>query len=254
MKIGLALSGGGAKGFAHAGALHALRECGIEADVVAGTSAGAIIGAFYCAGCDMEKVIEIFLRHDVNNFIKMTVPKVGFFNSEGFLNFLETELPENFEDLKISLRVVATDFENGTFTVFTEGKLAPRVMASSSLPIFLKPQEIDGVHYVDGGIFKNFPASVVRDDCDFLIGINVSPKLHEKYKNNILYIASRSYNYLFKANMEKDLAMCDVLVEVEEALQYKAFELKKAKEIFNLGYESMKEELGKRKDIIDRIR
>lgn len=244
MKIGVALSGGGAKGFAHAGALKALSEFGIVPSVVAGTSAGSVIGAFFCAGYDMEKLIDIFLKYEVKNFIKLTVPTSGFFNPDGFVSFLRNELPvNNFSDLHIPLRVVATDFDNGKSVVFSEGEIADKVMASSTLPIFFRPQKIDDVHYVDGGLFKNFPASVIRDECDFLIGINVSPNLHEDYKDSILYIAAKSYNYMFKANMVEDLAMCDLLVEVEEALQYKVFELKKAREIFSLGYESMKKKL-----------
>ena len=241
-RIGLALSGGGAKGFAHAGAITALKEYNLVPDIVSGTSAGSVVGAFLCGGFDMKRVPEVFTKYDRGDFISLTVPRDGFFKIDGFLRFLEKELPvKTFEELNVPLRVVATDFDKGEIKVFKSGNLVPAVGASSSLPIVFKPMYIDGVHYVDGGLFKNFPVSILRDECDFVIGINVSPHLNDEYKNTILYIASKSYQYMFKSNIIEDLQMCDFLVEVDEALQYSVFELAKAQEIYNLGYKTTKE-------------
>lgn len=254
VRIGLALSGGGAKGFAHAGALAALSEYGIVPDVVSGTSAGSVVGGFFCAGYDMKAMIELFLSKDVHNFIKLTVPTVSLFSSDGFLSFLDENLPvENFSDLIIPLRVVATDFDHGCSVVFKEGRLAPRIMASSTLPIFFRPRTIDGVRYVDGGIFRNFPATVIEDECDFLIGINVSPDDDDKYRDSLMYIAAKCYHYMFKANMVDDKAACDILVEVNEALQFKVFDLKKAGVIFDLGYRKMKDALEANSEILQAI-
>lgn len=245
-KIGLALSGGGAKGFAHAGAIKALTEAGIVPDVVSGTSAGSVVGAFYCAGYDMDALIDLFLSYEVKDFIHPTIPTSGFFKTAGFVKFLDKNLPvKNIEELKIPLKIVATDFDHGVKKVFESGYLPDRVMASSAMPIVFRPMEIDGVHYVDGGIFKNFPASVIREECDFLIGINVSPEIEDEYKDSILYVAEKSYQYMFKANAVDDKRMCDMLLEVEEALQFKVFELKKARKIFDLGYSKMKKLLKK---------
>lgn len=242
-KIGYALSGGGAKGFAHAGAIKALEEYEIFPDIIAGTSAGSVVGAFYASGYKPEEICDTFLKMEVNDFIKFSLPRTGLFKSEGFVNFLKENIKQkNIEDLNIPLHIVATDFDHGQSVVFTSGELAPRVMASSSVPIFFKPTEIDGVHYVDGGIFRNFPVTPIRDITEFIIGINVSP-LSAHYKESLVFIAEQTYSYMFRANTVHDKQICDVVIEIPEALQYSTFDLKSARSIFDIGYKRMKEAL-----------
>lgn len=240
-KIGLVLSGGGAKGFAHAGVLQALEEAGIRPDIIAGTSAGSIVGAFYAAGLSPKQICEEFIKHDKKDFLNLSGLRfgAGIFSHKDTLNFLQQSLPvQNFEDLQLPLRIVATDFDNGTYHVFDQGELAPRIMASCCVPIFFEPIVIDGVHYVDGGLFKNFPVSVIREECDFIIGVNVSPLVSE-YKDNLKFIAERSYQYISKANTVDDKAACDLLIEVEEALKYGMFDLENALQIFEIGYQDI---------------
>ncbi len=242
-RIGLALSGGGAKGFAHAGVLHALEEAGIVPDIIAGTSAGAIVGAFYAAGIPPRQICEEFLKHDRKDFMKFSLFRAGLFSPQATIEFLQKTLPvQEFEELKIPLRVVATDFDHGTYHVFEHGELAPRVMASCCVPIFFEPIVIDGIHYLDGGLFKNFPVSVIRQECDMVIGVNVSPLVSE-YKENIKFIAERSYQYISKANTLHDKAACDILIEIEEALNYGMFDLEQALTIFDIGYQDIKRDI-----------
>ena len=208
---------------------------------------GSVVGAFYAAGISPDEICKEFLKKERTDFMKISIPKSGFFKTKGFINFLEESIPyKNIEDLKIPMRIVSTDFDHGKSVVFTEGKLSERVMASSCVPIVFEPMKIDGIHYVDGGLFKNFPVSTIREDCDFVIGINVSP-LEAAYKNNILFIAQQSYEYIFKANTVEDKKQCDILVEIEEALQYKVFDLDSAMEIFQLGYDTMKKALSNKR-------
>lgn len=243
-KIGYALSGGGAKGFAHAGAITALQERNIYPDIISGTSAGAVVAAFYASGVSPLDMCEAFKKREVSDLMKVAMSMSGIFKTTKALEFFRQEIPvKNIEDSIIPLRIVATDFDNGKSVTFTEGELAPRVMASSCVPIVFEPIRIDGVHYVDGGVFKNFPVSNIRQECEFVIGINVSPLVANTYKKNILSIADRSYEFLFRANTFKDKELCDLLVEIEEALRYKAFELKSAQKIYQLGYEQMKAKL-----------
>ncbi len=240
-KLGLTLSGGGAKGFAHAGALKAMEEAGIRPDVISGTSAGAIVGSLYSSGQSPEKICQIFKEKDFNNFIELTIPRSGLFGTADFIKFLdENLLVKTFEQLSIPLYVVATDFDNGKSVAFSSGDLTKRVMASACVPIFFKPLEIDGIHYVDGGIFNNFPVSVIRESCDKVIGINVSPLITDKYSKTIVGVAERSYHFMFRANTLEEKKLCDVLVEVEEAMQFRSFDLKNVDKIFQLGYNAMK--------------
>jgi NTE family protein len=250
-KLGIALSGGGVKGFAHAGALKAIEEFGIRPEIISGTSAGAIVGAMYASGLPPEKIIEIFRNRYINNFIEFTLPKAGLFGTAGFIKFLDENIPaKTFEELKIPLLVVATDFDHGKSVVFSSGELINKVMASACVPVFFKPITIDGINYVDGGLFMNFPVSVIRKDCEKVIGINVSPLIADKYSKSIIGVVERTYHYIFRANTILEKRLCDILVEVEEAMQFKVFDLDKVDQIFELGYQVMKSKLEQKTDIL----
>ncbi len=243
-KIGLALSGGGVKGFAHAGALKALEEYSIKPDIISGTSAGAVVAVLYSAGYSPDQICDLFYNKDFNDFVELNIPKCGFFGTAGFIAFLKKHINyELIEELPIPVRIVATDLDNGRSVTFSDGELHKRVMASACVPIVFTPVDIDGTKYVDGGIFKNFPVSVIRDECDFVIGVNASPLVTEKYKKNIVGIAERSYHFMFRANTIEDKKLCDILVETDSVMQFKTFDLKQVKVIFNTGYEEMKRAL-----------
>jgi NTE family protein len=100
------------------------------------------------------------------------------------------------------------------------------------------PVKINGVHYVDGGLFMNLPASVIRKQCEKVVAINVSPLNMEQYKMNIIGIALRSYHLMFRANSFKEMEYCDLLIEPGNLSKYSNRELEKAEEIFNHGYET----------------
>ncbi len=240
-KLGVALSGGGVKGFAHAGALQALEEFGYKPDIISGTSAGAVAGAFYVAGYTPREICDLFKHKHFTHFTKLTIPTAGLFNPNKFVEFLQTKIPyANIEDLPIPMRIVASDLDHGQMVVFDKGSLPQRIMASSCVPIVFAPTEIDGVHYVDGGVFCNFPVDVIRHDCEKVIGINVSPLVPTEYKQNIIDIALRAYNFMFRGNTKEDGALCDVLVEMPEVLQYDLFDLTSIDEIYRVGYEETK--------------
>ena len=236
-KLGVALSGGGAKGFAHCGALLALEEFGLKPDVIAGTSAGAIVGALYAAGNSPVDISRMFIGKDFTNFVKFLIPKAGFFDHTPFEDFLEEYLKvHTFEELKITLYVVASDLDHGKSVVFSKGELLRCLLASCSIPVVFNPIEINGVHYVDGGIFRNFPVVPIRKMCEKVIGINVSPLLSPDYKQNMIQIALRSYHFMFKANSFEDKGLCDMLIEMQEAQQFSTFDLDNIDKIFQVGY------------------
>lgn len=239
-KTGLALSGGGAKGFAHIGAIKAMEENGIYPDVISGTSAGAVVGAMYAAGISPEDMLELFLKHEVSDFLSFSMSVKALLKYDGFTRFLKDALSvKMIEDLRIPLHIIASDFDKGEYVDFTEGEIVPRVMASCTLPVIFQPLKIDGTRYVDGGLFKNFPVSPIRPLCEKVIGINVNPHLVSDHKDNVLYVAAKSYQYVFKANTVQDRKMCDWLVEMDSVLKYSTFELKRAREIYDAGYEKM---------------
>lgn len=236
-KLGLALSGGGAKGFAHIGVFKLLEECGLMPDVIVGTSAGALMGALFADGYSADEIKVLFSGREFSEFAQLQLPKSGLFDSKRFKHFLRRHLrAKTFEELRTPLIVIATDLDNGESHEFRSGPIVDAVTASCSIPIIFSPVVINGVHYVDGGLFHNFPVSIIRESCERVIGVNVSPLVPQKYKQTIFHIAERSYHYMFRANTMEDREMCDVLIEAEEFGMYKTFDLENVDLISRIGY------------------
>lgn len=236
-KLGLALSGGSIKGFAHLGVLQRLEELGLRPDIIAGTSAGALMGAFYADGYKPAEILDLF---DDQGFISMTSLRPnggGVFDTSKFERFLEEHLHHrHIEELPIPLRIVATDLDRGVQHVFTEGLLSACVTASCSIPVLFNPVEIAGVSYIDGGIFRNFPASVIRRDCQLVLGVHLNPAQPADYKRTIMSVAERSWQLIFRQNAQYDRRRCDILIEPQEVMSYGMFDVDSANEIMRLGY------------------
>lgn len=236
-KLGLALSGGGAKGFAHIGVFKMLEECALMPDIIAGTSVGALMGALFADGYRADEIKELFSGREFSEFAQLQIPKSGLFDSKRFRYFLKRHLrTKNIEDLQIPMVIMATDLDNGVSHEFRKGPIVDAVTASCSIPIIFSPVVVGGIHYVDGGLFHNFPVSIIREECERVIGVNVSPLVPQKYKQTIFHIAERSYHYMFRANTLEDRMMCDVLIEAEEFGLYKTFDLENVGQIARIGY------------------
>lgn len=235
--LGISLSGGGAKGFAHLGVLQALNEKGLYPDVISGTSAGAFAGVLYADGYTPEEIISFFKKKVFREFAEFTIPHGGFFKSDGFQSFLKKHLrARTFENLKVPLNVVATDIEHGESHTFKSGPLISAVIASCSVPIIFRPVEINKHYYVDGGLFKNFPVSTIRRDCEKIIGVNVSPITKSEFRSSIKYIAERSFHYMSGSNTLLDRNLCDYLIESSSLSQYSMFDLEHVQDIYQAGY------------------
>lgn len=242
-RIGYALSGGGARGFAHAGAIKALEEFGIKPDIISGTSAGSVVGALYSSGKSPEDIKNLFLEKSTSDFLSLTMPKSGFFKTDSFIEFLKKNISyKNIQNLPIPLYITATNFDKGKSIVFKTGELVPRIMASCCIPVVFNLLKINNTHYADGGIFKNLPASPIRDLCEIVIGINVGPALPE-YKESLVFVAQQTYHYMLRANMLEDEKLCDILLETKAVSPYSIFDIKNAEKIFKLGYQNMKKNL-----------
>lgn len=154
--MGLVLSGGGARGFAHIGVLKALEETGVEVDVVAGTSLGAILGALYAHGYradDLDLVASSLKWRDV---VDLSL-QGGLIKGEKLGQFLAAHLPPRFEDLARPLAVTTTDVESGEEVIIFEGDLIAAVRASSCFPGAFQPVQLQGRTLADGGIVNNLP-------------------------------------------------------------------------------------------------
>jgi len=249
--LGIALSGGGSKGFAHLGVIQALEERGIRPDVISGTSAGAFAGVLYADGNSPKEISAFFQNKAFREFAEFTIPKAGLFKNTRFNDFLKSHIKSRtFEELQIPLYVVATDIEKGESRIFNSGPLIHTVIASCTVPIIFTPVEIENRHYVDGGLFKNFPVSVIRKKCDKVIGVNVSPLTVSEYKNSIKYVAERSFHYMSTSNTLLDRNLCDYLIESSQLSKYSMFDLDHVQEIYDLGYAIANEYLDKNEELL----
>lgn len=246
-KLGVALSGGGARGFAHLGFLYAMEEFGLRPDIIAGVSAGSLVAALYASGVSPIDILKPFYQHKFSTFAKLAVPTDGIFRMDGFKAFIaENSKVERIEDAVIPLVICATDIENCRPVQWREGNLVERVAASCSLPIVFKPAEIDGVDYVDGGVLHNLPAWAIREECDYLIGVNVSPALPTAdYTGSLLDIALRSYHMMSRHNAQFDIDLCDLVVSVDTIADTKVFDLNGKERTFKEGYKAAKAALSK---------
>ena len=238
-KIGLALSGGGAKGFAHLGVFKLLEESGLKPDIISGTSAGSLMGVLFADGYSADEIKNMFIGREFSEFAQLQIPKSGLFNYDRFQEFLKRHLrSKRIEDLPIPTVIVATDLDRGCSHEFRSGPIVEAVTASCCMPIVFSPVLINGVHYVDGGLFRNFPVSTIRDECEYVIGVNVSPLIPQRYKQTLLHIAERTYHYVFKANAIEDRELCDILIEAKAVALYKTFDLENINQISEIGYEA----------------
>jgi NTE family protein len=163
-KIGIALGGGFARGLAHVGVLKVLEENNIPVDFVAGTSVGAVIGAAYCSGISARELEELARLVRMKDFARWTISRFGFATNDRMAGFLARMLKcKTFEELKIPLAVVATDFVTGEGAVFTKGPLVDPVRASCAYPGMFLPVKYNGQLLVDGLLAQAVPTPALRD-------------------------------------------------------------------------------------------
>lgn len=174
-KVGLALSGGVARGPVHVGVLTALERAGIPIDFVAGTSAGAIVGAAYCAGLEIPQLRALALDSGWRSMAGLSRSRhglVSFYKMENYLTELVGDL--DIRDLSIPFTAVVTDMQYGIPIFLRRGRLATAVRASCSVPGVVTPVEIDGRLVCDGGITDNLPVDAVRQmGADYVIAVDL---------------------------------------------------------------------------------
>ena len=238
-RLGIVLSGGGTRGVAHVGALKALDEHGLSPGCIAGTSAGAIVGALYAAGYSSEEMLEFFEVKSPFKLSKLAVGKPGLLDTEKSVpDFLEY-FPENsFEALSRPLFVTATDIVNARLEVFSSGVLVQTILASSSVPMVFTPTEIDGRWFSDGGIIDNFPVAPIKMLCDTLVGVYASPlrKVERSTLKNSLAVSQRAIEVGMYLSSRRRFHDCDVVICPEALSAFSAFDTKHLPTILDIGY------------------
>ena len=242
-ETGIILSGGGARGFAHAGILKALNENNIFPDVISGVSAGAIVGALYADGNTPDEIFEIFSSEDkFFKFVRFTVPRKGIFKTVGLTSNLSKNLKaKTFSELKLPLYVAATNMSKGEIVYFHEGEILPCILASASIPVLFEPVVIEEDLYVDGGVLDNFPVKPLRDQCRKLIGVSLNPIHPEKEFDHLMRIAERTFRLSVSANISTKFAECNRVFEPDKLGAFGLLDASRGKEMFEIGYETAME-------------
>lgn len=270
-KVGLVLSGGGAKGFAHIGVLKEIDKAGLQVDYIGGTSMGAIVGGLYAIGYSGKQIEKIVLDTDFISLLRDRLPRKSstFFEKEygektvitlpvkkgviglprgvskgqNVLNFLiellaSVEGISDFKKLPIPFFCVATDVENGGEVLLEKGSFPLALRASASFPTLLTPVNLEGKLLVDGGVANNFPVSIMKSKgMDIIIGVDVEGRLYEKEKlNSVLSIMNQIISYQMYNKSDKEKEKLDIYIH-PKIYNYNVVDFDQKEQILQKGIE-----------------
>ena len=234
-KVGLALGGGAARGLAHIGVLEVLEKEGIPIDMIAGTSMGAIVGAFYAYGKNLPLMHEMAVelgKKRLGLFTDLTIPRTGILSWRKVEKQLASHIGKTqFKELQIPFACVAVDIDTGEEVILKEGEIWHAIRASASIPVILPLTDIGGQHLVDGGILNPVPVGLARSmGADIVIAVNVisppavpsQPLPH--HPHTIVSIMLKTV-YIFNSKViESSLATADIVIQADtEAIGYTDF-------------------------------
>lgn len=214
IRIGLALGGGAAKGFAHIGVIKMLEANGMRVEYVAGTSAGSVVGAMYASGMTSFELQKTALALNEDQLRDISLFSGGVVKGQKLQNYVNTMVKQKpIEGMKIPLAIVATQLETGERTVFTRGNTGQAVRASSSIPGVFEPVTIGQWHYVDGGIVSPVPVDATRRlGADLVIAVDISSKASGKNPDGMMGIVSQSISIMGQKLGAQELARADVII------------------------------------------
>lgn len=242
-KLGVALSGGGYRGVAQVGALQYMEELGLEFSVVAGTSAGAIVGALYAAGNSPEKILRVFQETELFEFSYFHWRGPGLLDTPQFKEYLTPHLQDdNFDGLSRKLYIIAADLIKGEEVVIDRGPLTQAILASAAFPGIFAPVKVSDQVLVDGGIFNNLPTDIVREHADKVVALDVNPidKVGHDEVGNTFQVIKRAIELSTRMQSLRKQEYADVYISPKEAVKFPMFAQENAEKLFNIGYEEAK--------------
>lgn len=178
LRIGLALGGGAARGFAHVGVIKALEQAGIHIDIITGTSAGSMVAVLHASGMTAAQLQQAAHTMDEATLADWTLSSRGMIKGQALQNYINTQVKNRALDRMVKpIGVLATDFETGASVTFTRGNAGMAVRASASIPGVFSPSKIEGKTYVDGGLSSPVPAKAAKTmGADFVIAVDISAR------------------------------------------------------------------------------
>jgi NTE family protein len=241
------LSGGGARGFAHIGVLKALEEADIYPSEIVATSAGALLGVFIADGYKPDQVKQLILD---NISIGYLFDFKSFFTGPGLISlnklgeFIRANLKHQLlEELPIPFYPTATNYTDGSQVIFKTGSIIPAIIAASSIPAVFPPVMIDGIPFVDGGLYNNMPIEPFAHRKNEVIAVNVNPIAPYNPYSSLAETIDRAVVLSFTRNLMTDAAGCKMYIEPAGLHQFGIFDVGKLEEIYEAGYQYTKEML-----------
>ena len=215
-KLGLALGGGAARGFAHIGVIQVLEENGIKPDLVVGTSAGSLVAAFYASGKTGAQLQWLADTMDESQLTDWTIPFMsrGMLRGEALGRYVNSQLNgAKIEDLKMRLGIVATDLQTGDGILFRRGDIATAVRASSAVPSVFEPVRIGNKDYVDGGLVSPVPVRSARQmGADIVIAVDISSRPEDAKTSDMLKVLLQTFSIMGKSISQLEMAQAEVVV------------------------------------------
>lgn len=214
-KVGLALGAGGAKGLAHIGVLQVLNQNNIKIDYVAGASMGAIVGAAFAAGADMDFLAKLAMSLNQTHIFDVTMPRIGLLKGDKAQEIIKLITHnKTFSELDVPLAVVATDIETGKRVTFQEGDLTLAVRASMSVPGIFNPIRFNNMLLVDGAVVGRLPVDVLKEmGAEFIIAVDVKSWPSGRHEvNNIYEIIMQSIDILENEACKTNLNLADIII------------------------------------------
>ena len=241
MNLGLVLSGGGMRGAAHIGAIKALEEHNLYPNHIAGTSAGAIVGALYAYGYKWKDILTFFKGIQILDIKKYALNKPGFIDAEKFYpEFKKYIKNDDFSFLEKTFSLTATNILNGRSEIFDKGELIKPILASAAIPGIFAPVKIKDSYYIDGGSLNNFPVELLKSRCDKIIGVYVNGfdtiSINDlKHSHNVI---ERAFKLKSVKDDQEKFNECDLVISPKELSKYGIFDKKQLKNIFKIGYDA----------------
>ncbi|MEN9866670.1 MAG: hypothetical protein RL748_2260 [Pseudomonadota bacterium] len=218
LKIGLALGGGAARGFAHIGVIKVLEAQGIVPDIVVGTSAGSVVGALYASGNNGFALQKMAIEMDEAGITDWTVPffakASGVLKGEALQNYVNKAVGQvPIERMKLPFGAVATNLHTGSPILFRRGNTGAAVRASSSVPGVFQPTKIGDQHYVDGGLVSPVPVQFAREmGADFVIAVNISAQPETQATNSSLEVLLQTFAIMGQSINTHELKQADIVI------------------------------------------
>jgi NTE family protein len=213
-RIGLALGGGAARGFAHIGVIQVLEENGIRPDLVAGTSAGSLVAALYASGKNPAELAQLAVSMDEGAITDWSFPGRGLIRGEALARYVRDQTGgRTIEQLKLPLGIVATDLDSGAPILFQRGDTGAAVRASSAVPAVFQPVKIGSREYVDGGLVSPVPVRFARQmGAELVVAVDISSPPEGNATGDVMKMLLQTFAIMGRSINTFELREADVVM------------------------------------------